>query len=72
MSEYPPHFTTNPAPARAILDARQLALDELTRSPQEEHSNRIDHDFPEEFVDTLSRQEVFNNCLLYTSDAADE
>ncbi len=64
MSEYPPHFTTNPAPARAILDARQLALDELTRSPEEEHSNRIDHDFPEKFVDTLSRQEVFNKHLF--------
>ena len=64
MSEYPPHFPTNPAPARAISDARQLALDELVRSSYEEHSNRIDYDFPEEFVDALSRQEVFNKHLF--------
>ena len=64
MSEYPPHFPTNPAPARAILDARQPTLDELVRSSNGEHSNRIDYDFPEEFVETLSRQEVFNKHLF--------
>ena len=64
MSEYPPYCPANPAPARAILDARQLALNELTRSLQEEYSNRIDYEFPEEFVDALSRQEVFNKHLF--------
>ena len=49
---------------RAIRDARQTALDEIMRSPQGEPSNRIDRGFPEEFVDSLSRQEVFNKHLF--------
>ena len=64
MSEYPPHSPTSPSSPRSILDARQLALDEQVRSFQEEHSNRIDYDFPEEFVDCLSRQEVYNKHLF--------
>ena len=64
MSEYPTQFPTNPACNRAIRDARQPALDELTRSPGEEIGNRIDREFPEEFVDRLSRQEVFNKHLF--------
>lgn len=64
MSEYPPHLPINPTRYPAIQDARQPALDELVRSPQAEHSNKIDYGFPEEFVDALSRQEVFNKHLF--------
>ena len=64
MSEYPPDFSTNPSPYRAVQDARQPALDELVHEPQGEHSVRIDNGFPEEFVDRLSRQEVFNKHLF--------
>ncbi len=64
MSEYPPHIPSGPVPNRAIRDQRQLALDELATPPNLAHSNRIDYGFPEEFVDTLSRQEVFNKHLF--------
>lgn len=45
-------------------DMRQLTLDELMRPRQPEHSLGIDRAFPEEFVDDLSRQEVFNKHLF--------
>jgi hypothetical protein len=48
----------------AIREARQLAFDELFRAPQKEHSLAIDCAFPEEFVDALSRREVFNKHLF--------
>ena len=64
MSEYPPHIPSGPVPNRVIRDQRQLALDELATPPDLAHSNRIDYGFPEEFVDTLSRQEVFNKHLF--------
>ncbi|MFQ5612364.1 MAG: hypothetical protein ACE5H9_09550 [Anaerolineae bacterium] len=41
-----------------------MAFDELFRSPQAGHSLEIDHSFPEEFVDELSRLEVFNKHLF--------
>ena len=47
-----------------VRDPRQLTLDELIRPRQTEHSLRIDHAFPEEFVNDLSRQEVFNKHLF--------
>ena len=64
MSEYPPDFSANPAPCRAVHDARQPALDELAYTPHGENSVSIDYGFPEEFVDRLSRQEVFNKHLF--------
>lgn len=64
MSEYPHHIPSGPAPNRVIRDQRQLALNELATPPNLAHSNRIDYGFPEEFVDTLSRQEVFNKHLF--------
>jgi len=48
----------------AAREARQLAFDELFRIPRAEHSLAIDHSFPEEFVDELSRREVFNKHLF--------
>ena len=47
-----------------VARERQLTLDELIRPRQTEHSLRIDHAFPEEFVNDLSRQEVFNKHLF--------
>jgi putative DNA methylase len=47
-----------------IREVRQLAFDELYRVPQVEHSLDIDRFFPEEFVDELSRREVFNKHLF--------
>jgi len=47
-----------------LREARQLAFDEMFRVPQAEHSLAIDHSFPEQFVDELSRQEVFNKHLF--------
>lgn len=41
-----------------------MAFDELFRTPQVEYSLTIDHSFPEEFVDELSRREVFNKHLF--------
>ena len=64
MSEYPPLYGTSQLAVNSIRDGRQLALDELSRSPQTEYSVRIDYDFPEQFVDNLSRQEVFNKHLF--------
>ena len=48
---------------------RQLILDEIpddmpAMEPAAGHSVRIDHAFPEQFVDGLSRQEVFNKHLF--------
>ena len=59
MAEYPSAGGTN-----LVREARQLALDELLRVPQDGHSLSIDHSFPEEFVDNLSRREVFNKHLF--------
>jgi len=50
--------------ARAIREARQMALDELYRLPQIEDSVAIDESFPEESADELSRQEAFNKHLF--------
>ena len=64
MADYQPTDGEKPAPGRAIRDVRQLAMDEMYRSPQPEHSLKIDHSFPEKFVDELSRREVFNKHLF--------
>ena len=47
-----------------VREVRQLTLDELIRPRQTEHSLGIDRAFPEEFVNALSRQEVFNKHLF--------
>jgi DNA modification methylase len=49
---------------KIIQEARQLAFDELYRLPQIEDSIAIDEFFPEQFTDTLSRQEVYNKHLF--------
>ena len=48
----------------AIREARQLAFDELYRTPQTEFSLVMDDSFPEKFVDKLSRLEVYNKHLF--------
>ncbi len=47
-----------------IREARQLAFDELYRTPQTEFSLVMDDSFPEKFVDELSRLEVYNKHLF--------
>ena len=64
MSEYQPLDKANLSPSYATWKGHPPAQDELTRCPQAEHSVRIDSDFPEQFVDSLSRQEVFNKHLF--------
>jgi putative DNA methylase len=64
MADYPLTEGIKPASDHAVREARQLAFDELFRTPQVEHSLAIDHSFPEEFVDELSRREVFNKHLF--------
>jgi len=64
MADYPLTEGTNRSPGQSLREARQLAFDELFRTPQAEHSLAIDHAFPERFVDELSRREVFNKHLF--------
>jgi putative DNA methylase len=53
------------SPANHIIrEARQLAFDELYRAPRTELSLVMDDSFPEEFVDELSRLEVYNKHLF--------
>ena len=53
------------SPANHVLrEARQLAFDELYRTPQTEFSLVMDDSFPEKFVDELSRLEVYNKHLF--------
>jgi len=64
MADYPPTEGIEPSSDHTVREARQLAFDELFRTPKAEHSLAIDHSFPEEFVDELSRREVFNKHLF--------
>ena len=64
LSEYHPPNDGGLSTGRAIKEGRQLALDELSRSSSTGFNTRIDYDFPEQFVDNLSRQEVFNKHLF--------
>ena len=64
MADYQPTGRVESASGRVIRDVRQLAMDEMSRSPQPGHSLKIDHAFPEKFVDELSRREVFNKHLF--------
>ena len=64
MSEYAPDSETNLPHAGFIRESRQMILDELTCVSSSEYSSRIDYSFPEQFVDDLSRQEVFNKHLF--------
>ena len=50
--------------ARQKLKEAQLPMDGLIFPPRHEHGLEADHTFPEEFVNTLSRQEVFNKHLF--------
>ena len=47
-----------------VKDDRQMAFYELDAPSQSNLSMRIDHSFPEEFVDILSQLEVFNKHLF--------
>lgn len=64
MVDYPLNEGSKATFDHTVREARQLAFDELFRTPQVEHSLAIDHSFPEQFVDELSRQEVFNKHLF--------
>ncbi len=64
MADYPLTEGIESTSERAGRAARQLAFDELFRTPRAEQSLSIDHSFPEEFVDQLSRREVFNKHLF--------
>ena len=64
MADYPLSEEIKPSSDHVVREARQLAFDELFRTPQAEHSLAIDHSFPEKFVDELSRREVFNKHLF--------
>jgi DNA modification methylase len=64
MVDYPLDEGSKATSDHTVREARQLAFDELFRTPQAEHSLAIDHSFPEQFVDDLSRQEVFNKHLF--------
>lgn len=64
MTDYLRTEEQQPASDQAVREARQLAFDELFRAPQAGQSLTIDHSFPEEFVDELSRREVFNKHLF--------
>jgi putative DNA methylase len=64
MTDYPITEGTNHSSDHLVREARQLAFDELFRTPQAEHSLALDHSFPEKFVDELSRREVFNKHLF--------
>ncbi len=64
MTEYSSPKKTKPSPGGLVRDGRQLTLDELLRPRQTAHSLSIDRTFPEEFVNDLSRQEVFNKHLF--------
>ena len=63
MTEYSSAKKIKPSPG-VVRDAYQLTLDELMRPRQTEHSLSIDRVFPEEFVNGLSHQEVFNKHLF--------
>ncbi len=63
MTEYSSSKKIKPS-SDVVSDGRQLTLDELIRPRQTEHSLSIDRAFPEEFVNDLSRQEVFNKHLF--------
>lgn len=63
MTEYSSAKKIKPSTG-VVRDAYQLTLDELMRPRQTEHSLSIDRVFPEEFVNDLSHQEVFNKHLF--------
>ncbi len=63
MTEYSSSKKIKPL-SDVVSGVRQLTLDELIRPRQTEHSLSIDRAFPEEFVNDLSRQEVFNKHLF--------
>jgi len=64
MVDYPPAEEIEFSSEHAVREARQLAFDELVRVPQPGHSLAIDVSFPEEFVNALSKMEVFNKHLF--------
>ena len=64
MFKYPPAEGAGSSIAVVIREARQLALDEIARSSHPGQEHTIDRPFPEEFVDQLSRREVYNKHLF--------
>jgi putative DNA methylase len=50
--------------ARKVKEPRQLAFDEIIRTPQATVSFAIDTFFPEKLADELARQEAFNKHLF--------
>jgi putative DNA methylase len=49
--------------SRKVKEPRQLAFDEIVRTPQATVSFVIDKSFPEQLADELARQEAFNKHL---------
>ena len=64
MPEHPADYEINLSTVRSVREGRQLPLDILKATEATECSSRIDYEFPEQFVDALSRQEVFNKHLF--------
>lgn len=51
--------------ARKVKEPRQLAFDEIVRTPQATVSFAIDEFFPEELADELARQEAFLTSISF-------
>ena len=64
MNDYQPTDEVRSASDQVIREDRQLTMQELSRPSQSGHSLKIDHSFPEKFIDELSRREVFNKHLF--------
>jgi putative DNA methylase len=64
MIDYHATSETEHPKDRVLRETRQLAFDEMFRTPQVGHSLAIDRSFPEKFVDELSRREVYNKHLF--------
>ena len=65
MSAYHRTNTANSSSDGIIREGRQLILDDLRSTPLSMGNTvAIDYAFPEKFVDSLSRQEVFNKHLF--------
>ena len=65
MSTYHRANTANSSSDGVIREGRQLILDDLRSTPLSMGNTvAIDYAFPEKFVDSLSRQEVFNKHLF--------
>ena len=62
---YPPYGPNAKLPGNSLVkDDRQMAFYETANFSHTNLSMRIDHSFPEQFVDSLSQLEVFNKHLF--------